>query len=150
MATLIGYAMWCCSAWTLFRKWQLSKRVESSLSWPSTEGEVISSSISHESSGTYDRPNKTYRANIRYRYKVGSRELTNNKICVGGQLQISLRGKAEDYCREYPVGEIVEVHYNPKKPRDSVLETREETSFFYLVIGAVLAIVGFGLVSNVF
>ena len=145
MTVFLAYGMWLAAAWTIWKKWRLGVLVQQSHDWPSTPGEIISSSISRESSGTIDSPNRTFRANIRYRYKVGSRTLTNNRICVGGQLQVSLKGKAENYCRDYPIGEIVDVFYNPDKPRDSVLETREETSWFYLLAGAVLAIVGFGI-----
>ena len=148
MTSLLGYGMWCAVVWTVWKKWHLSGLVKQSLSWPSTDGEVISSSVSSESSGTYDNPNSTFRANIKYRYEVGSRTLTNDKICVGGQLQISFKSKAEQTCRTYPTGKSVRVHYNPRKPSDSVLETHEETSWFYLAIGLVLAIVGTLMITN--
>lgn len=149
MTTLLGYAMWCAVVWTVFKKWQLIGQVRQSLSWPSTDGEVISSSLSSESSGTHDNPNTVFRANIKYSYEVDSRKLVNDKICIGGQLKISLKGKAEQTCRNYPTGKSVRVHYNPNKPSDSVLETREETSWFYLAIGLVLAIVGTLMITNV-
>ena len=38
------------------------------------------------------------------------------------------------------------VHYNPRKPEDSVLEVKEETSWVYLVGAAVLFIVGYNFI----
>ena len=70
----------------------------------------------------------------------------NNKICVGGQLQLSLQSKANEYLARYPKGKKVIVHYNPRKPEDSVLEVREETSWVYVVGAAVLFIVGYNLI----
>jgi hypothetical protein len=148
VTTIIGYVMCCVAVFVLFKKWQLSQQVNASLSWPQTTGEITASALSEESSGTYDSPNRTYRANIRYRYKVGSRLLSGDKICVGGQLQLSLRGKAEAYLRQYPQGKSVTVYYNPRNPSDAVLETREETSWLYLLIGVVFAIVGFGFLTG--
>lgn len=93
-------------------------------------------------------PNRTFRANIRYSYQVGGRKLTNDRICVGGQLQISMRGKAEEYCRRYPKGRSVRVHYDPRKATESVLETREETAWFYLILGAGFALIGCAFITG--
>lgn len=148
METLLGYAMMAVAVWAVFRKWQLGMQVKTAETWPTAEGTVISSTISSESSGGTNGPNTTYKARITYEYEAAGRTRRNNVICIGGQLQLSLRGKAENYCLRYPVGEKVTVHYNPKKPTDAVLEVREETSWFYLAGGAVMGVVGYFFASG--
>lgn len=144
MKTVMGIAMLCVACWTVWKKFALGREVEQSLGWPRAQGEVTRSSISLEDSSTsWDNPQKTYKANIQYEYSVGRKQYCGNKICIGGQLQLSLKGKADRYCAEYPVGRAVVVYYNPDNPAVAVLERREETSWFYLVGGAVMAIVGF-------
>ncbi len=144
MKALMGFALLCVACWTVWKKFALGRAVERSLGWPHTEGEITRSNISMEDSNTsWDNPQKTFKANIQYRYKVGRGRYTNNKICIGGQLQLSLRGKSENYCSQYPVGKAVPVYYNPDNPAEAVLERREETSGLYLLIGLVFGIIGF-------
>jgi len=145
MAQLLGYAMMLTVPWALWRRFSLRQSVKTADSWPCIDGEIISSSIG-TSSGTYDNPNTLYQAKITYEYEVGGRQRKNNKICVGGQLQLSLRSKANEYIARYPEGKKVIVHYNPRKPEDSVLEVREETSWIYSAAAVVFFIVGFNFI----
>lgn len=145
MEQLLGYAMMLMIPWALWKRFSLGQSVKIADSWPCAEGEIISSGIG-TSSGTYDNPNTFYQANITYQYEVSGRPCTNNKICVGGQLQLSLKSKANAYLARYPEGKKVIVHYNPKKPKDSVLEVKEETSWVYITAAVVCFIVGYNFI----
>lgn len=145
----MGWALLAVAGATLVKKILLSRAVENSLSWPRAEGEITQSRITMQNSSTgFNHANKTFKAEVTYKYTVGKRSYRNNRICVGGQLQLSLRGKAEGYCEQYPVGQNVAVYYNPNDPSDSCLERREETSNFYLLAGAVFAIVGIVFITG--
>ena len=146
MEQLLGYAMMLTVPWALWKNWSLRQQVKAADSWPCTDGEILSSGIGSSSSGNYDTPNTMYQAKVVYEYEAGGRRRENNRICVGGQIQLSLKSKANEYCARYPQGKKVIVHYNPRKPEDSVLEVKEETSWVYLVGAAVLFIVGYNFI----
>lgn len=150
METLIGFGAMAAGLWAVFRKWQLGAQVKTAETWPTTQGEVISSSIGTEHSGTAGNSNTTFKAKIKYQYEAGGRTRQHHKLCIGGQLQVSWRSKAEEYCRRYSVGQQVTVHYNPKNPADAVLEVREETSWLYLAGGVVFIVVGYLLMTGSF
>lgn len=133
----------------IIKKIMLGREVAKSLSWPGADGEITKSKITMKDSNSgMNQANKTFKAEITYKYKAGKRSYRNSRICVGGQLQLSLRGKAEDYCEQYPVGQAVTVYYNPDNPSDSCLERREETSTLLLFIGVGFAIVGILFLSG--
>ena len=101
-------------------------------------------------SGGYRSSNRTYKGDIQYEYEVGRTTYTHDKICVGGQLQLSWGSKAEDYCQKYPEGKAVQVYHNPDDPQDVCLERREESSLFYQLIGGVFCAVGLLFLTNIF
>ncbi len=145
----MGCLMLMAGVGAIIKKILLSRELERALSWPRAEGEITKSKITmKESNSGMDQANKTYKAEITYKYTAGKKSYRNNRICVGGQLQLSLRGKAEDYCERYPVGQTVTVYYDPDNPSDSCLERREETSTLYLAIGALFAIIGIAFISG--
>ncbi|MCF8721342.1 DUF3592 domain-containing protein [Nitrospina gracilis] len=122
--------------------WRVGKKAEAARFWPTTQGKVQRSSLKLESGGGYQSNNSTYRADVRYRYRVGGRSYTSNKILIGGQLQMAFRNRAEEHCRRYPVGTEVEVLYNPDNPQEACLEAREETSGFLKLVGGGFAVFG--------
>ncbi len=143
MEQLIGYGMLATVPWAIWKYWSLTQKVKEAEKWPQADGEIISSEIRSGASGTYDNPNTVFKADVVYSYEVGARERRNNKIVVGGQLELSWKSKAEALCRRYPVGKKVVVHYNPRKPAESLLELREELSRFYLVGAAIFGFIGY-------
>lgn len=145
----MGYVMLMAGAGAIIKKVMLSRDLARALSWPRADGEITKSKITmKDSQAGMNSANKTFKAEITYKYTAGKKSYRNNRICVGGQLQLSLRGKAEDYCEQYPVGQAVTVYYDPENPSDSCLERREETSMMYLLIGAVFAIIGIVFISG--
>ena len=124
--------------------WRIRTKAEdSALCWPSVPGKIHKSTLVLESSGGGNQtPKKTYKAVVEYKYKVASRFYTHNKICIGGQLQMGFKKRAESHCQNYPYGAEVDVYYDPNNPQDSVLETREEVSGFYQMVGCVFLFIG--------
>jgi hypothetical protein len=94
--------------------------------WPSTPGKVVVSASElrqvkvldseRESGHKFEQRNF---ANIAYEYSVSGQKFSNNRVSVGedlGNFQV-----AETIAR-YPAGSIVTVYYNPRHPREAVLE----------------------------
>ena len=150
MNQLIGIVFLGVGAYALWWGSKVKKRAEDSLSWRSSEGKIVSSDVITDYSGGYRSSNRTYKADILYEYQVGRTTYTHDKICVGGQLQVSWGNKAEDYCQKYPEGKTVQVFYNPDDPQDACLERREETSLFVKLVGGVFGVVGLLILTNFF
>ncbi|CAI2719063.1 DUF3592 domain-containing protein [Nitrospina watsonii] len=125
---------------------RIEKKAKAARFWPTASGTVKRSSVKLERSGnhagSYNYGNRTFRADVHYRYKVGSRTYTNNKIMVGGQLQLALKDRAEQHCHNYPVGTEVDVIYNPDNPQEAYLEPHEESSGFIQLVGGVFLAIG--------
>ena len=83
--------------------------------WPSTGGTVT---ISELVEGRNDK-RKTFEHKFRFEYHV------NNKKYVGHMLSCGFlaytRNKVNSQIEEYPVGKTLNVHYNPKWPKFSVI-----------------------------
>jgi hypothetical protein len=95
------------------------EKAKASRFWPSVEGEVISSQITHLDEDGADE----YRPNIVYHYKVESREYEGHAAAFGMEgAAFRRRDSAERAQRPYPVGARVLVHYDPSNPSVSTIE----------------------------
>ena len=116
-------------------------RTAASLRWPSVTGVILESRVGQSPgpwslSGPWD-------AIIRYRYRVGDRDYTGNRI---GFLWIdfSTPGRSEGIVANYPVGASVNVSVNPQDPELAVLQAGVHW-YAYVSTGALLAIIASGL-----
>jgi hypothetical protein len=101
-------------------------QVRAASDWPSTPGKVIVSTSQLRDVAVLDdtredrkRTEQRNFANIVYEYTVSGQKLTNNRVDIGenrGNFEV-----AETIAR-YPVGTAVMVYYNPRHPRDAVLD----------------------------
>ncbi|MDB5619453.1 DUF3592 domain-containing protein [Tardiphaga sp.] len=101
-------------------------QVRAARDWPSTPGTVVVSTsevrdVKVIDDNRDDRQGVEQRnfANIVYEYTVSGQKLRNNRVEIGenrGNVDV-----AETIAR-YPVGTAVTVFYNPRQPRDAVLE----------------------------
>jgi len=96
----------------------------SSQFWPTTKGEIITSSVN-----TYKDAygNRTYRSKIKYSYAVNQLEnvgeyFTSERVGIDPLPPSDSRAVAEASLVRYPKGEIVDVYYNPNRPQRSMLE----------------------------
>ncbi len=101
-------------------------QVRAAREWPSTPGKVVVSSCGGaQGQGDRQRPRERARfeernfANIVYEYSVSGNKLRNNRVSIGEDLG---NFEVAETIAKYPVGSIVTVYYNPRHPREAVLE----------------------------
>jgi hypothetical protein len=101
-------------------------QVRAARNWPATPGKVMVSTSEVRSVEVLDDERSDHKsaeqrnfANIVYHYNVGGRPLSNNRVSIGED-----RGNVDvaGTIRRYPVGKAVTVYYNPRDPKESVLE----------------------------
>ena len=100
-------------------------------SWPSVEGEILESKLERSKS---DGATK-YRANVNYIYEIAEKEFTGKKI---GFSALATKSYTQKLIERYPVGENVEVYYNPENHSDSVLLPGLN---FVLILGPTIGII---------
>ena len=97
-----------------------------SRAWPSVPGEITSAFIKEvrdENPNTVSR-SPSYYVEVRYVYDVKGTRYTGNRIRVFRKRHATLSA-AESEMRGYPVGDKVDVFYDPAKPATSVLVKSE-------------------------
>ena len=97
-------------------------RAHDSRNWPTTDGVVFA---------FYETPN--------YKYSVGGQTYTNSDASCNELFNslVSIQN-SEKYAVRYPLGAKVLVHYCQSKPSLAVLETKFDSSGYYLVASLVL------------
>jgi hypothetical protein len=110
---------------------------KASLQWPTVEGEIVESFVSEE----YDE-GRCYRPKIRYRYQVNDQEYTSELTTFKAYWLV--RKTAEKMVDRYPVGSRVQVHYNPRRPKQAVLEPGASLPPAVALI-VVIAMLAFGI-----
>jgi len=108
--------------------WSNHQERKASLSWPTVSGKVIAAHL-REIQHTRDDDNKTifhnstytrYQVNISYEYTVDERTFTGDRIEVSGPTYSTER-EALKALSQYKEGQKVQVYYNPKNPKASLL-----------------------------
>lgn len=122
-----------------FYKWL---QVRAASDWPETTGKVVASGSQVRKVQVFDDNREGGKAeeernfaNVVYEYTVSGQKLRNNRVSIGedlGNFEV-----AETIAR-YPVGKIVTVYYNPRKPREAVLERDAPKGVFGCVIWMVV------------
>jgi hypothetical protein len=97
-------------------------RGRSSAAWPTTQGEVVYSSMEqHMSTDSDGDRSVTYGAKIVYNYQVGGQQLTGDRRAFSESRTSSAR-RAQEIANRYQVGAQVTVYYDSNNPQVSVLE----------------------------
>ncbi len=86
-----------------------------SLSWPTTDGRVLSSSFETDEDGYW-------RANVTYSYEVAGVNYQGYDVHVSEMHWGDGQEHAQTAVYSYPAGMAVDVHYNPALPGRAVLE----------------------------
>jgi len=103
-----------------------SLQVRAAREWPSTAGKVVVSGtevrevrvIDSEREDGFRTEQRNF-ANIVYEYSAAGKKLRNNRVSIGedrGDFQVA------ETIAKYPVGALVTVYYNPRLPKEAVLE----------------------------
>ena len=119
-------------------------RSRSSNSWPTTQGEVVYSSLEQSMSTDSDGDRSvTYGAKIVYNYQVDGQQLTGDRRVFSESRSSSAR-RAQEIANRYPVGATVTVYYDPNNPQVCVLEPG--TGFGGIIVPLItLALLIFGI-----
>jgi hypothetical protein len=136
--SLLTIGIWLLAPW--FLKYRKARRTEA---WPSVSGRIIESRIVRGvfSSSWYTREEERYC--VRYGYTVNGSRLQSETVSVVDS------HRPNDIVRKYPAGITVEVFYDPKNARSSVLEPGGVPHLWYLIVGLPVLLVGLALFSLV-
>ncbi len=123
------------------------RKTEESLSWPETIGTVSESTIKQGSNvlGSSDEDGESspvFTAEISYSYQVGGAEYASKRVAFGGSRSYSKRESAEKEAVRYPEGTRLPVYYDPKNPKEAVLDRTVKGSNMVFVMGIMFIIIG--------
>ncbi len=109
--------------------------------WTQTTGFVIGSHVEEDPDpdpGMNGGVSPSFRAIVRYRYKVQGRKYESSRIAFGGQRDDSV--SASWLQNKFPKRSKVNVFYNPNNPEEAVLLTGlRGDNIFSILVSAVLA-----------
>ena len=92
--------------------------------WPAAPGEITASEVTHsvKQSSSSSGNKWRYIPRVEYRYELDGTEYTNDNIqFVSVSWEFKDRFKAERVTKPFPVGNAVDVFYDPTDPGNSVL-----------------------------
>ncbi|HKR57072.1 MAG TPA: DUF3592 domain-containing protein [Gemmatimonadales bacterium] len=120
--------------------WQAGSR---SSAWPTVAGTVLESRAETPARGS------TYQAHVAYSYKVSGQVYEGDRIGFGMATRGSWQS-VQGIIGPYPVGAVVQVHYDPATPDESVLQPGwTGRAVLEMMLGAVMLVVGlFGRVKR--
>jgi hypothetical protein len=118
-------------------------RARASRKWNTTTGRVIASSLeprrSHSSTGGYST---SYYPQVMYEYEVNGQKYLNNRLNFGRDVGSGFTGIAQQWIAKYPVGAMIEVHYDPNDPAQAVLErTGGASSKIFWVVAIIILLI---------
>lgn len=138
----LGFALMVFGILFEIKSVQFFSKVKDALSWPATEGKVISSIVE-----TYRGYEKTsYTARVVYGYSVNGTKYSSDNVSFETEEHTDYF-YATQLVSKYPVDKLVTVYYQPDDPSIAVLELSEEP---YVSVVAVLFFVGIGLLILIF
>ena len=119
----------------------LRRLIARSQTWPSREGEITRSDIVQ----TRDHDGDIFfEARIEYRYEVNGRELSGDRVAIGGDVHTTIRGHAQQKIRRYSPGAKILVYFDPADPELACLERTGSGWLLMAGVGAVFAAAGVG------
>lgn len=119
-----------------------------SKSWPIAAGRITVSEVTVETRTETDSDNTTrrvtmYGSRIAYAYSVGGVAYEGHLVDWIDGVQTSMEGPARRTVEKYPVGQSVNVYYDPANPKMAVLEPwRLKGILFIVLLTVVFGIAG--------
>ena len=125
---------------------------KASASWPAVPGQIVSSKIVEETETRTDddddrrvRTTTTYRPDVRFAYRVGDNDYTNDTWKLGGIVGSGSPKYAEGVVGRFAAGQAVTVYYNPARPDVAALDlANRDGAWMPLVFGVVFGLAGVG------
>ena len=120
MSVFVTLVMLVFGAWGTVKGWRELQLARSSVMWPRVAGEIVASAVERED---HDG-SRWYTAAIRYRYHVDNTLYQSEQVSFGYIFTLSwtARRPARERSAMYPIGETVDVFYNPAAPAVAALE----------------------------
>jgi len=112
-----------------------------SLSWPSTNSTVISSSFEY-----YEE--QSYSVSVRYRYEVEGQSYECDLISPGNP--VMSENRAQELSEKYFAGASVSVFYNSQSPSEAILEPGVEAGLVFMTFLSLLMMASGGGLMYVF
>jgi hypothetical protein len=110
--------------------------------WPVAKGRVLTSKVEEYKSGGGAKTRMTlFRPVVTYEYEVEGKRFRGDRIAQSPGMNAGVPDAAEQTARRYASGSTVEVHFNPKRPDESVLEPRVPRSWVFALVIAVAMLV---------
>ena len=94
------------------------KMARNSAYWDNTTGEITRSDITT----TTSKNGTQYKANINFKYQVYGTEHTSKRVYYGSNVSTSSKSRAQKLIDKYPLGQKVNVYYDPMKNSRAVIE----------------------------
>lgn len=127
----------------VFYQLYLLSKIKKSNNWKTIKGEIISSKINTLS---FTGGDKTYKADINYKYAIEGKEYFSNRVFFGDKIRSDSTTKSNMLIRKYLEGCKIDVYYNPDNLGDSVLERRTSPYIIVLlIVGIFTAIIGLAI-----
>ena len=120
-------------------------KVKKAQAWPVASGTVVSTEIKQHKSTQKTgrsgyRTTTTYEPVVNYSYTVGGQPYSGKRLNYGGFQGAELA--AQNKIGQYPQGSTVQVHYDPGKPQNSVLEVSADAGKVYWIVGIIFLVIG--------
>ena len=117
--------------------WASRRQAAEASGWPQIAGRIVSSTVEHyrqRVGGARTGSLVTfYEAVVEYAYSVNDREFHSTRLNFGARVAGSQQ-LAEAQAGRYPEGSQVMVHYDPKNPANSVVETEVAHGVMMIVV----------------
>ncbi len=100
--------------------YRIRSKAAQSRVWPTTTGRI--QTLEFDDSMDADGSATTYQVNVEYAYSVRGVKYTSTRIAFGYSASPSRQAQLDLFTRLQKASELV-VHYNPRQPSESVLDT---------------------------
>jgi hypothetical protein len=124
------------------------RKAKAASSWPTVSGTILSTEVvTHRSSGGAKHGTRvSYEPVVKYSYSVDGKEFKDGRI---GFVDVSGgKGAAEKRIAAFASRTDLVVHYNPKDPKEAVLDPKASGSLGLFAIGIFLIVVGALVLSD--
>jgi uncharacterized protein DUF3592 len=116
--------------------------------WPVAKGRVLSSKVEEfradAGAGNFGGPRgrlTLYRPVVVYEYEVDGQRFRGDRIAQSPGMHKGVADFAEKVAQRYASGSPVDVRFNPKRPKECVLEPRVPKAWLYALVIAVALLI---------